>query len=120
MLRVVIVLALALGCGSKPELLAADLAAERFTVRGKVTAIDGTRLDISHEYMPKIRTIDGTIEDMIPMTMGFAATTSAPAAGIAIGDAVKIEFTIHYGTSAPLRLISIEKLPAGTKLELSK
>lgn len=118
MLRVVLVL-LTIGCG-KPDLLASDLMAERFTTRGKVIAIEGTTLEIFHEFMPKIRTIDGTIEDMIPMTMRFAATTSAPAVEIAAGDAVKIEFTIHYGTSAPLRLISIEKLPTGTQLELPK
>jgi hypothetical protein len=68
--------------------------------------------------MPKIRTFDGTLGEMPPMTMQFSATTAAPLTGIAVGDAVKIEFTTHYRTPAALRLVSIEKLAPGTQLTL--
>lgn len=100
------------------DLPAADLTAERFATRGKVVAIDGTTLQIHHEHMPKIRTVDGTLEEMPSMTMVFSATASAPITGIEVGDAVKVEFTTHYRTDAVLRLISLEKLPVGTKLAL--
>lgn len=111
-------LALAAGCGGRDSLPAADPSAERFSTRGKVMKIEGHTVDIFHEHMPKIRTVDGTLEEMPPMTMHFSATTQAPLTGIAVGDAVKIEFTTHYRTDAVLRLLSIEKLPADTKLVL--
>lgn len=116
--RCVLALALLTGCGGSPELPAADLTAERFTTRGKVTAIEGNTLNIFHEHIPKMRTVDGTLEEMAPMTMVFSATTAAPVGGIAVGDAVKVEFTTHYGQPHVLRLVSIEKLPAETKLAL--
>lgn len=115
---IALALALSLGCGGGKELPAADLTAERFTTRGKVMKIEGHTIDIFHEHMPRILTVDGTHEEMSPMTMHFSATASAPLAGIAVGDAVKIAFTAHYKTDAVLRLVSIEKLPADTKLTL--
>lgn len=113
----VLALVLILGCG-RTELPAADLTAERFATRGKVMKIDGHTLHILHEHIPKIRTVDGTLEGMPPMTMVFSATASTPLDGIAVGDAVRVEFTTHYRTDAVLRLVSLEKLPPGTKLEL--
>ncbi len=110
---------LVLGCRG-PDLPAADLNAERFATRGKIIRIEGPTLDIQHELIPKMRTVDGTLEPMEPMTMVFSATSSAPVDGIAVGDLVKLEFTAHYRTDAVLRLVSIEKLPAETKLELPK
>jgi hypothetical protein len=118
--RFVLVFAILLGCGDRTELPAADLTAERFATRGRVMKVEGQSLDILHEHMPKIRTMDGTLAEMAPMTMQFAATTAAPIDKIAVGDAVKIEFTTHYRTPSPLRLVSIEKLPAGTELALPK
>lgn len=80
--------------------------------------IEGHTIDIFHEHMPRIMTALGTLGEMPPMTMSFSATTAAPIDKIAVGDPVKIEFTTHYKTRAPLRLVSIEKLPAGTALVL--
>lgn len=102
------------------DLPAADLTAERFATRGKVMKIEGHNLDIAHEHIAKMRTVDGTLEPMEPMTMVFSATSAAPASGIAVGDLVKLEFTTHYRTDAVLRLVSIEKLPAETTLELPR
>jgi hypothetical protein len=118
--RFALVLALVIACGDRTELPATDLAAERFATRGKVMKIEGDTFDILHEHMPKIRTFDGTLGEMPPMTMQFSATASAPGRGIAVGDAVKIEFTTHYRTPSALRLVSIEKLPPGTELALPR
>ena len=115
MSRLLLVLALA---SCKDPLPAADPNGERFATRGKVMKIEGGSVDIFHEHIPKIRTVDGTLEPMAPMTMHFSATATAPLTGIAVGDAVKVEFSTHYRTDAVLRLISIEKLPAGTTLTL--
>ena len=114
-----LVLAVLFACGDR-ELPATDLTGERFATRGKVMKIEGSTLHIFHEHMSKIRTLDGTLEAMSPMTMVFSATTRAPIAGIAVGDAVKLEFTTHYRTEAVLRLVSIEKLPPGTELALPR
>jgi Cu/Ag efflux protein CusF len=119
LLRCLLVLALSAGCGGK-ELPASDPTAERFSTRGKVMKIEGHTVDIFHEHIPRILTVDGTFEPMAPMTMHFSATQQAPLGGIAVGDAVKIEFTTHYKTDAVLRLVSIEKLPPGTELALPR
>jgi hypothetical protein len=118
--RLVLVLVLLAGCGGQADLPVADLTAERVTTRGKVMKIEGQTLDIFHEHISKMRTFDGTLEEMMPMTMVFSATTAAPINGIAVGDAVKIEFTTHYRTPAALRLVSIEKLPPDTTLALPR
>jgi Cu/Ag efflux protein CusF len=118
--QLVLVFAVVVGCGDRTELPATDLTAERFATRGRVMKVEAQSLDIFHEHMPKIRTMDGTLAEMPPMTMQFAATTAAPIDKIAVGDAVKLEFTTHYRTPSPLRLVSIEKLPPGTELALPK
>lgn len=105
-------------CADKEPVPKADLAAERFTTRGKVTGIEGRTVDIFHEHIAKLRLADGAYGEMPPMTMTFSATDAAPIRGVAVGDAVKIEFTTHYQQPPRLRLISIEKLPAGTTLAL--
>ncbi len=102
----------------KDPLPAADPNGERFATRGKVMKIEADSVDIFHEHIPKIRTVDGTLEPMEPMTMHFSATATAPLTGIAVGDAVAVEFSTHYRTDAVLRLISIQKLPPGTALTL--
>jgi Cu/Ag efflux protein CusF len=116
---VLVAMCAAAGCrGDDATLPAADLAAERFTARGRVMAVRATELEIHHERIESIRTALGTLEPMDPMTMVFAATTSAPIKGIAVGDSVRVEFTTNYKIRPPLRLVAIEKLPAGTQLEL--
>jgi len=117
--RLLVLVMLVWACG-KSELPAPDLGAERFATRGKVMRIEGNTLHIQHEHISKIRTVDGTLEEMPPMTMVFSATTVAPIDGIAVGDAVAIEFTTHYRTEAVLRLVSIRTLPAGTELALPR
>lgn len=108
-----------LACRSDPAALpSADLAAERFTTRGRVVAVRATELEIRHERIESMRTALGKLEPMDPMTMVFAATTNASIAGIEVGDVVRIEFTANYKTRPPLHLVSIEKLPRDTPLEL--
>jgi Cu/Ag efflux protein CusF len=110
-------LALVTACGSE-SLPAADLDAERFTARGRVTAVRSTEVEIHHERIDSIRTALGTLEPMDPMTMVFAATQNARVDGIAVGDIVRVEFTTNYKIRPPLRLVAIDKLPAETRLAL--
>jgi Cu/Ag efflux protein CusF len=107
-----------IACSSTESLPAVDLAAERFTTRGRVTKVHAAQLEIHHERIAQIRTFEGKLEPMEPMTMVFSATANASIDGFAVGDAVKIEFTVSYKQPPPLRLVTIEKLPAGTKLEV--
>lgn len=96
----------------------ADLTAERFTARGRVVTVRATELEIRHERIESIRTALGKLEPMEPMTMTFAATTNASIQSIEVGDVVRVEFTVNYKTRPPLHLVTIEKLPADTPLEL--
>jgi len=100
------------------ELPSADLAAERFSARGRVTGVHAKALEIHHERIASMRTFDGKLEAMEPMTMVFSATTSASIAGLSVGDPVRFDFTVHYKNPPTLRLIAIEKLPADTPLAL--
>lgn len=106
------------GACRSEQLPAADLSAERFSARGRVTAVRATEVEIHHERIASLRTAHGTLEPMDPMTMVFAATRSAPVQGIAVGDIVRVEFTTNYKTRPPLHLVTIEKLPADTPLDL--
>lgn len=110
---------LQIGCGdSRAPVPEADLSAERFATRGKITSIDGNSVEILHEHIAKLRLADGSVGEMPPMAMQFSATTAAPIRGLAVGDAVTIEFTTHYREPPRLRLVAIDKLPAGTKLAI--
>lgn len=100
-------------CGSGPGVPAADLAAERFSARGRITAVHANELQIDHERIESIRTFEGKLEAMEPMTMVFSATTAAPIAGFNVGDLVSFQFTVHYKEPPTLRLVAIETISAG-------
>lgn len=119
-LLVVALFVLCAGACRSDELPAADLAAERFTARGRVTAVRDSEIEIHHERIPSLRTALGTLEPMDPMTMVFAATKTASVKGLAVGDIVRVEFTTNYKTRPPMHLVSVEKLPADTPLDLPR
>jgi hypothetical protein len=111
-------LALSLGlaaCSSGPP--AHDPGADRISARGRVTEVRSDGLLIFHERIDKMRSVTGKIEPMDPMAMVFTSGSTS-IAGIAAGDLVRFDFTVDYKKPPPLRLVSIEKLPPDTKLEL--
>lgn len=108
--------ALAFAC-DRPHPAAAG-PTETFRSRGRIERVSKQELDIHHERIPSIRKYDGTLGPMDSMTMAFATSASAPSAGLAAGDLVQFEFSVHYDAPPTLRLASIAKLPPDTKLEL--
>lgn len=90
---------------------------ERFSGRGRITEISAKSVDIHHERLAAVRGFDGTIEPMESMTMPFARSATS-FDGLAVGDLVEFEFTVHYGDGPTLRLARIAKLPPGTALQL--
>jgi Cu/Ag efflux protein CusF len=90
---------------------------EQYSVRGKIIELSRDEVFIHHERIPAIRTFDGAIRPMESMAMSFARDQTS-LAGLAVGDAVAISFTVHFDSGPTLRLSSISKLPAETALEL--
>lgn len=124
--RVWILLALAFatltiaGCRDKPRegtTSVATTAAERYRVRGKIVGMSPDEIDLHHERIAAIRGFDGTIKPMESMTMPFGRNQTS-LAGLAVGDVVEIQFTVHFDSDPTLRLVEITKLPASTKLEI--
>jgi len=91
---------------------------EQYTVRGKIVAVRPDSLDIRHERIPAMRGLDGKVRAMDSMTMPFSLPDSLRSAPLAAGDAVKFTFESHFEAAPTLRLTAIEKLPAGTPLDL--
>lgn len=110
------ILACTAGCRGRSSKQPAA-AGEHFSSRGKIVALSPDQAQIHHERMPAIRAFDGTIKPMDSMTMPFARS-EASFAGLAVGELVSFEFTVHYDASPTLRLVRISKLPPETVLEL--
>lgn len=95
---------------------------EQFTARGQIVAVRPDALDIHHERIAAMRGIDGQVHPMDSMTMPFGIPDrlgeSLRTTPLAVGDAVTFTFEVHRESAPILRLTSIEKLPAGTRLEL--
>ncbi|MFN0250129.1 MAG: hypothetical protein ACKV2T_24810 [Kofleriaceae bacterium] len=99
-------------CSSKPV--------ERYTVNGKIVAVGATaadKIDIHHEAIPTYKHRDGEVKGMMSMVMSFAPTgKNLPA--VAVGDIVRVTFTVHWDSDPGTRIEAMEKLPAETKLVL--
>lgn len=115
---ILVIASLAVGCRKSPtQQPASSTSGDRYSSRGKIVSLSPEEADIHHERIPAIRGYDGTVKPMSSMTMPFART-QASFEGIAVGDAVEFEFTVHYDAEPTLRLTRIVKLPPGTTLEL--
>lgn len=90
---------------------------EVFHTRGKIVGLSKKTLDLHHERIAAIRGFDGTIKPMESMTMPFGRNGTS-FEGLAVGDIVEISFTAHYDSDPTLRLVTLAKLPADTKLAL--
>ncbi|MGE3763661.1 MAG: hypothetical protein AB7L94_15475 [Kofleriaceae bacterium] len=99
-------------CSSKP--------ADRYTVNGKVVAVGATatdKIDIHHEAIPTYKHRDGKVKGMASMVMSFAPTgKNLPA--VAVGDIVRVTFSVHWDSDPGTRIEAMEKLPPDTKLVL--
>lgn len=105
------------GSAPAPAPANSEPAAERYRVRGKIVSLAAEELELHHERIPAIRGYDGTVKPMESMTMPFGRNQMS-FANLAVGDAIEIQFTVHFDAEPTLRLVEIVKLPAGTKLEL--
>lgn len=90
-------------------------APERYTVRGKIVGV-GPKLDIHHEAIPTYKHRDGKVRGMASMVMSFAPNEKTPA--VAVGDLVRVTFTVHWDSDPGTRIETLEKLPADTALVL--
>ena len=86
-----------------------------YTVRGKVVGV-GPKLDIHHEAIPTYKHRDGKVRGMASMVMSFAPNEKTPP--VAVGDLVTLTFTVHFDADPGTRIVTLEKLPAGTPLVL--
>ncbi len=98
---------------------AAAVEADRYTVRGEITAIDGdpgsARLFLHHEAIPGFRS-GGEVVGMDSMTMGFAVATDASTDGLAVGDKVEFEWVLAPDDPGG-KIVRIERLDPATELD---
>jgi len=98
---------------------AAAVEADRYAVRGEITAIDGdpggVRMFLHHEAIPDFRS-GGEVVGMDAMTMGFAVATDVPTDGLAVGDKVAFEWVLGPDDPAG-SIVRIERLDPAIELD---
>ena len=91
----------------------------QYTVNGKIVGVGakpGDKIDIHHERIADYKSREGKVAGMDSMVMSFAPSASMPP--VAVGDIVRVTFTVHFDSDPGLRIVTIEKLPADTTLVL--
>ena len=96
-----------------------------YTVRGIVVGLPAadkpaSELTIRHEPIPAFMNREGRIVGMDSMEMPFTPARGVSLSGLAIGDTVEFTFEVRWKQSPFSQLTRIQKLPAGTKLDLGK
>lgn len=96
---------------------------ERYAMRGEILRMPqaGEReIVIRHEAVPDLRDETGKVVGMEAMTMPFTLASDLPEssiAGLAPGDRIAFTLEMNWQASSDIaRVISVEKLPAGTSL----
>jgi Copper binding periplasmic protein CusF len=110
-LALVLLVGLVVAC-SKP--------ADQYTVNGKVVALGAKatdKIDIHHEAIPTYKHRDGKVRGMASMVMSFAPT-GANLPSVAVGDIVRVTFSVHWDSDPGTRIESMSKLPPDTTLVL--
>ncbi len=110
---------LSTGCEDHPEVRQEP---ESYSVRGLVRQLPepnrrGRELSVWHEAIAEFKDMDGEIVGMESMTMGFPLAEDELAAGLAVGDRIRIDFDVSWDAGNPLTITAIEKLPAETRLD---
>lgn len=94
--------------------------ADRYTVNGVVIAVGvkaTDKIDIHHEAIPTYKHRDDVVRGMASMVMSFAPT-GANLPTVAVGNIVRVTFSVHWDTAPGTRIEAMEKLPPDTKLVL--
>jgi hypothetical protein len=90
-------------------------------VRGEVTRLPSAAepaLFVRHEAIPGFVDMDGEVVAMESMTMPFPLAAGVALAGIAPGDRVRFTLEVEWEGDPPYRITRVEKLAAGTVLDL--
>lgn len=122
-----VILCLGLGACSDTGSTPADTAdtaeeasVQRYEARGLVRQLakpPGQELQIHHEEIPTFVNMDGEVVGMGSMAMPFPLGDTELPADLQPGDKVSFEFEVSWTGSPPMRLLSLEKLPADTVLD---
>ena len=67
-----------------------------YTVRGMITGIKPTQLEVRHEAIPTFVDKEGVVVGMKAMTMPFPLGQGVSAEGFAVDDAVMMTFDVDY------------------------
>jgi hypothetical protein len=99
---------------------------QAYTTRGVIMALPGPNrakqfLQIHHEEIPEFVGRSGSVVGMKEMIMDFPDVASGEVVrGFAVGDAVRFTFEVRWKGTPRTLVTSIERLPEGEELELSK
>jgi Cu/Ag efflux protein CusF len=107
--------------GDSREAAVTSPTATILEVRGVVRQLPrqaSAPLLIEHEAIPEFIDFNGNPAPMEAMTMPFEITDQALLAGLEVGDPVAFVLEIDWERSPAIVISSIEKLPAGTVLDL--
>ncbi|HET8723652.1 MAG TPA: hypothetical protein VFM53_05555 [Anaeromyxobacteraceae bacterium] len=118
--RPAILLLLLVAACSRPA-PAAPAGARVYVVRGEVVrppspVVAGMEVLVRHEAIDDFVDASGTVTGMDAMVMPFEVSAPAAPAGLAPGDVVEVRFWMDW-KEPRLRVVRIERLPPGTRLE---
>ncbi len=105
-----------------PALPPPPVAGDRYVVRGEIARLParpGDELSVRHEAIPGFKDRTGAVVGMEPMVMGFGVGKELPLSGLAVGDKVRLTFTVSWARPA-LTVERLERLPADTLLEFGR
>lgn len=110
---------LSTGCGGPAEV---HQEPESYSVRGLVRQLPeanrrGRELLVWHEAIVEFKDMEGEVVGMESMSMGFPLADDELAAGLAVGDRIRMDFDVRWDSGHPLTLTAIEKLPPDTRLD---
>jgi Cu/Ag efflux protein CusF len=113
-LAILAILGIGCGDGDTPEVA-------RHTVRAEIVKLPdppGSEVFLRHEAIPDFRDATGRTVGMTTMTMPFALGPGVRLDGYAPGDRIEVDFEVRWsGSGDPLRIVRVERLPPGTRLE---
>ncbi len=92
-----------------------------YTVRALVRSLPparGGEMLMEHEAIEEFAERDGTRTGMAAMTMPFTPARTLDLSGLNVGDPVRMTFEVRWRGDPLLRIVKIEKLPPGTKLDV--
>jgi Cu/Ag efflux protein CusF len=116
-MRLLVIVALVCGCGSQ-EASRDDPTPDRYTVRGRVTALAAKEIELVHEAIPAFRLAHGAVSGMESMQMTFGLGAGVSTRELAVGDPVEVVFEVHWKADPRMRITQIVELPPGTVLQV--